>query len=199
LSGRRAARTAVVALALGVVTEVAVVMVALVDAPRIMGASEVMLIRGTAAWHGNDRSSALLRWINMETVGPLVNQGGDSGAVPAWAEPPAPADARLVRHAALAAGWPLPAVACSWTTDRLDVNFPPPIENETSGDAPKEAGRRSIAALRGDQAPTGGHGAMRILPGGFAAGAVAFALPWCAAVSLARIAIERRRGVTPRG
>jgi hypothetical protein len=199
LSGRRAARTAVVALALGVVTEVAVVMVALVDAPRIMGASEVMLIRGTAAWHGNDRSSALLRWINMETVGPLVNQGGDSGAVPAWAEPPAPADARLVRHAALAAGWPLPAVACSWTTDRSDVNFPPPIENETSGDAPKEAARRSIAALRGERAPAGGHGTTRLLAGGFAADAIALALPWFAVSWLAQSAIERRRTITPRG
>jgi hypothetical protein len=126
-----------------------------------------------------------------------VNQAGDSGSVPAWAEPPAPQDARLVRHAAFAAGWPVPALACSWTTDRSDVNFPPPVEAETSGDAPKEAARRTLAALRRDQAPSGGHGALRPIVGGFAVDAALLALPWFAVVSVAGAVRARRRALNP--
>lgn len=192
-----AARRAAVALALGAATELGIVLAALLDVPRILDADEVMLLRGSAAWHGNTRRSATLRWINLETVGPLVNQAGDSGSVPAWAEPPAPQDARLVRHAAFAAGWPVPALACSWTTDRSDVNFPPPVEAETSGDAPKEAARRTLAALRRDQAPSGGHGALRPIVGGFAVDAALLALPWFAVVSVAGAVRARRRALTP--
>jgi hypothetical protein len=199
LRARRAALTAAGAVALGTTTELGIVLVALADAPRILGAGEVMLVRGTAAWHGNERRSMLLHWANMGTVGPLVNEAGDSGSVPAWCEPPIPDDARLVRHAALAAGWPLRAVAWSWTTDRADVNFPPPTENETSGDAPKEAARRALAALRGERAPAGGHCTMTVLAAGLAADALALGLPWFAAMSVAGNAISRRRGITRPG
>ena len=173
-------------------------LVALADAPRILGAGEVMLVRGTAAWHGNERRSMLLHWANMGTVGPLVNEAGDSGSVPAWCEPPIPDDARLVRHAALAAGWPLRAVAWSWTTDRADVNFPPPVETETSGDAPKEAARRMLASIVGEAPPAGGHGTVAVLPGGLLLGSLALALPWLAA--MATVAhVRARRPVTPQG
>ena len=190
MSAAAAARTAAIAIALGATTEAVIVLVALVDPPRIISATDVVIVRGEDAWHGNERASALLRWINVETVGPLVNQGTDSGFMPAWAEPPPPPDARLVRHAALGAGWPACAVACTWTTDRADVNFPPPIEGETSGDAPKEAARRLVAALRGEREPAGGHGAVRLLPAA-ALDSVLLALPWFAAILMVR---RTRRG-----
>ena len=195
----RAVRDALVAISLGAATEVILVLVALLDVPRIPGSTEVMLVRGAAAWHGNERRTALVRWINMESIGPLLNALGDSGSVPAWAEPPVLPDARLVRHASLGAGWPIPAVTQSWTTDRTDVNFPPPIENETSGDAPREAARRMLASLRQDRAPTGGHGTTRILPSGFAVGTALLAFLWLVPVVAVRALRDRRQHVTPRG
>lgn len=194
----RAARRVAVALLLGAATEVVVIMIALLDPPRIVEASEVMLTRGTTAWHGHERASAMVRWTTMETVGPLVNPAADSGFVPRWSEPPPVADARLVRHAAFAVGWPVKAVACTWTTDRFDVNFPPPIENETSGDAPKEAARRMLAAIKHERAPAGGHGTSMVLASGLAFDAAALSLPWLAA-TMAAGALLRRRAVTRRG
>lgn len=193
-----AARTVIGAACLGAATEVALVGLALLDPPRIPDSAELLLVRGPMAWHGTERRSMTVRWVNVETAGPLVNPQADSGSVPAWAEPPAPADARLVRHAALGIGWPWPAVACSWRTDRGDVNFPPPVETETSGDAPKEAARRMLASIVGEAPPAGGHGTVAVLPGGLLLGSLALALPWLAA--MATVAhVRARRPVTPQG
>lgn len=193
-----AARTVIGAACLGAATEVALVGLALLDPPRIPDSAELLLVRGPMAWHGTERRSMTVRWVNVETAGPLVNPQADSGSVPAWAEPPAPADARLVRHAALGIGWPWPAMACSWRTDRGDVNFPPPVETETSGDAPKEAARRMLAAIVGEAPPAGGHGTVAVLPGGLLLGSLALALPWLAAMA-AVAHVRARRPVTPQG
>lgn len=190
---RRAARAAGAvagAACLGAATEAVLVGVALLDPPRIPGCSEVLLFRGSTAWHGGERRSAMVRWVSVETVGPLVNPPPDAGSVPAWAEPVTPSDARLIRHAALGVGWPWPALACTWRTDRGDVNFPPPVETETSGDAPKEAARRIRAAMTGGEPPAGGHGALAAVPGGFVLDSLVLAVPWLAVIA----GVARRRG-----
>lgn len=199
MSARTALAVLAAALPCGLLTEAALVAVALVDPPRILESRQVFLVRGTAAWHGNERRSPLLRWVNMETVGPLVNSGGaDSGDVPAWAEPAPPPDARLVRHAALGVGWPLPAIAGSWNADRSDVNFPPPVEAETSGDTPKEAARRLVGSIMHERAPAGGHGTIALIPSGIALDSLALALPWGAAIAAVR-RIRRGSRVTRPG
>lgn len=193
-----AARRVFAAACLGAATEGALVGLALLEPARIPEASELLLVRGAVAWHGAERRSPVVRWVNVETAGPLVNLQADSGSVPPWAEPAAPADARLIRHAALGVGWPWPAIACTWRTDRGDVNFPPPVETETSGDAPKEAARRMVAAITGDAPPAGGHGAVTVLAGGMLLDSLALAVPWFAAVA-AVARLRAGRAVTPRG
>ena len=192
MTGRGAIALALGAALLGAISEVTIVVVALLDPPRMPGPSALFLIRGSVAWHGNERRSALLRWCNLESVAELVNPVPDSGEVPAWAEPGPPTKGGPVRTAALGVGWPMPALAWRWRTDRGDVNFPPPIEAETSGDSPKEAAKRVRAAIAGDVAPAGGHGEMKVLAGGLAADALVLGAP-CFAV-LAAIAGQRGRG-----
>ena len=108
MSGRRRAFEASVALALGAASAVATVPLARMTMTAITDSTEVFLVRGTAAWSGTERRSAMIRWINVETVGPLVSESARIGEVPDWAEPAPPADARPVRAAALGIGWPLP-------------------------------------------------------------------------------------------
>ena len=99
MGGRRRAVEACVALALGVASAVATVPLARMTMTTITESTEVFLVRGTAAWSGTERRSAMIRWINVETVGPLVNESARIGEVPDWAEPVAADDARLVRAA----------------------------------------------------------------------------------------------------
>jgi len=144
MSGRRRAFEACVALALGAASAAATVPLARMTMTAITESTEVFLVRGTAAWSGTERRSAMIRWINVETVGPLVNESARIGEVPGWAEPAPPTDARPVRAAALGIGWPLPLIAAEWRADRSDEGFPPSAERDTSGESPKEAMRRTL-------------------------------------------------------
>jgi hypothetical protein len=110
----------------------------------ITDSTDVFLVRGIAVWIGTERHSSMIRWINVETVGPLVSESARIGEVPDWAEPAPPGDTRLVRAAAVGIGWPLPLLAAKWRADRGDEVFPPPAERDTSGESPKEAVRRTL-------------------------------------------------------
>jgi hypothetical protein len=180
VSGARVAA----ALALGVTTAAATVPIARMTMTAVHGCADVLLVRGTAAWQGSERRSAMIRWINVETVGPLVTESTHFGEVPEWAEPAPPPDARLVRAAAVAVGWPLPVVAAAWRADRGDEGFPPPSEYDTSGNSPKEAVRR---LLDGDPKAT----RTLLLPGALA-DSLFFAVAWYGVIA-AVAGIARRR------
>jgi hypothetical protein len=193
MSGRRRAFEASVALALGAASAVATVPLARMTMTAITDSTEVFLVRGTAAWSGTERRSAMIRWINVETVGPLVSESARIGEVPDWAEPAQPADVRLVRAAAVGIGWPLPLIAAAWRADRGDEVFPPPAERDTSGESPKEAVRRT---LDGDPKAT-----RTLLVPQAIADAVLLALPWWLLLRGISWVQARRfaRGVTPPG
>ena len=144
MSGRRRVLEACVALALGVASAGATVLLARMTMTTIKDSTEVFLVRGNAGWTGTERRSSMIRWINMETVGPLVSESTRIGDVPGWAEPDPPGDVRLVRAAAVGIGWPLPLMSAQWRADRGDEVFPPPAERDTSGEIPKEAVRRAV-------------------------------------------------------
>jgi hypothetical protein len=144
MSGRRRVFEASVALALGAASAVATVPLARMTMTTITDSTDVFLVRGTAVWIGTERHSSMIRWINVETVGPLVSESARIGEVPDWAEPAPPGDTRLVRAAAVGIGWPLPLLAAKWRADRGDEVFPPPAERDTSGESPKEAVRRTL-------------------------------------------------------
>jgi len=137
-------RRLLLALLLGAVSAVATVPYAQMTMSAIQQSTDVLLLRGTTAWSGSERRSACIRWINVETVGPLVNASEPSGIVPGWAEPAPPIDGGHVRAAAVGIGWPLPVITASWRADRGDEGFPPPAERDTSGESPKEAVRRVL-------------------------------------------------------
>ena len=137
-------RRLLLALLLGAVSAVATVPYAQMTMSAIQQSTDVLLLRGTTAWSGSERRSACIRWINVETVGPLVNTSEPSGMVPGWAEPAPPIDGGHVRAAAVGIGWPLPVITASWRADRGDEGFPPPAERDTSGESPKEAVRRVL-------------------------------------------------------
>lgn len=178
--------------ALGAITTLAQLPLALWTMGPLPRASDFPLIRGGDVWRVVERRGALVHWVNLESDERLLNPQPDDGAVPAWAEPHARPDERLTRTAAVAVGWPMAMVACRWTTARNDVNFPPPATNDDSGWAPKDAVRR---LWEGD--PTGTRAVM-------AAGtAIDLAVAGCAWFGLIAggAALRRRlRGaVTPRG
>ena len=159
----------------------------------ITDSTEVFLVRGNAAWSGTERRSAMIRWINVESVGPLVSESTRIGEVPDWAEPAAADDARLVRAAAVGIGWPLPLIAAAWRAERGDEVFPPPAERDTSGESPKEAVRRT---LDGDPKAT-----RTLLVPQAIADAVLLALPWWLLLRGISWTRARRfaRAVTPPG
>lgn len=161
--------TVLAAILLGAASTAGVVVFARVSMSGIPESTEVLLLRGGDAWHGSERGTALIRWINVETVGPLV-AAARWGDVPQWAEPGSADGARHVRVAAVAVGWPLPAVAARWRAERADEGFPPPAERETSGDAPKEAMRRLFGSDP--------HADRSILWTGTAIDALALGVPW---------------------
>ena len=144
MSGRRRVFEASVALALGAASAVATVPLARMTMTTITDSTDVFLVRGIAVWIGTERHSSMIRWINVETVSPLVSESVRIGEVPDWAEPAPPGDTRLVRAAAVGIGWPLPLLAAKWRADRGDEVFPPPAERDTSGESPKEAVRRTL-------------------------------------------------------
>ena len=193
MSGRRSAFEACAALALGAASAAATVPIARMTMTAITDSTEVFLVRGNAAWSGTERRSAMIRWINVETVGPLMNESPRIGEVPDWAEPAPPTDVRLVRAAAVGIGWPLPLIAAEWRADRGDEVFPPPAERDTSGESPKEAVRRT---LDGDPKAT----RTLLLPQAIA-DAVLLAFPWW--LLLRGVSWMRARrsalAVTPRG
>lgn len=173
------------ALAFGAAGAASAVLLARLTVANVPGSREVLLLRGHDAWHGSERRSALVRWINLETVGPMVGSA-EEGHVPRWAEPGAADGARHVRVAAVAVGWPLPAVTARWRADREDQAFPAPAERETSGDAPKEAVRRLFGEdLRAERAMLWPEAAADVL---------AFALPCWAVLHFA----SRRRAALSR-
>ncbi len=181
-----------IALLLGCVTSIAIVPIASWGMGKVPRASEVMLVRNGRVWHGIERRTVLVRWINLEQVTHLVNDRPDEGVVPDWAEPAPPPDMRLRRAAALGVGWPFPVVAAEWTADRLDEGFPPSAFNEESGYAPKDALRR---LLDGDQKAT-----RTVMVPQLALDTLVLALPWLVVVWALRGAIARARGgVTPPG
>lgn len=146
------------------------------------------LIRGGTVWHVVERHAGAVHWVNLESGERLVNVLPDDGHVPTWAEPAPRADERLTRTAAVAVGWPLPAVTCRWTTVRNDANFPPPATNDDSGWAPKDAVRR---LWEGD--PTGER-AIRTM--GAAVDAAVASAAWFALIGAGRAVRRRvRRGV----
>lgn len=193
MSGRRRAFEACVALALGAASAATTVPLARMTMTSITDSTEVFLVRGNAAWSGTERRSAMIRWINVESVGPLVTESARIGEVPEWAEPAPADDARLVRAAAVGIGWPFPLIAAAWRADRGDEVFPPPAERDTSGESPKEAVRRT---LDGDPKAT-----RTLLVPEALADAVLLAFPWW--LLLRGIAWMRARrfasAITPRG
>jgi len=161
---------AAIGLMLGAISAAATVPYAQMTMSAIHESTDVLLLRGTAAWSGSERRSACIQWINVETVGPLMNPSERNGVVPEWAEPAPPLGAGHVRAAAVGIGWPFPVVTASWRAERDDEGFPPPAERDTSGESPKEAVRRTIS---GDS-----HAVRRILFPQAALVAVIWALPW---------------------
>ena len=171
-------------LALGVATAAATVPLARMTMTAVRGCADVLLVRERTVWQGSERRSAMIRWINVETVGPLVTESPRTGEVPAWAEPAPPPDARLVRAAAVAVGWPFPVVAAAWRADRGDEGFPPPSEYDTSGNSPKEAVRR---LLDGDPKAT----RALLLPEALA-DSLFFAAAWYGAIAAVAGIVRRR-------
>lgn len=184
---------------LGAVCELAVVAWNLSDPPRIDGWQERMAVRGgTDLWVGGERSTAAVRWINLETVGPLVAAAASElDDVPWWMPLPQGVGAMHVRSAAVGVGWPFRAVGMRWVADRSDLGFPPPAEKESSGDAPKEALRRLRDSLLGGgpAMPTDRSGAVWLDWGAAFADAALLGVPWYALGEFWR---ARRRPVTPR-
>lgn len=144
MSRRMHRRRVLIALLLGAVSAVATVPYAQMTMSTIHESTDVLLLRGTTVWSGSERRSACIRWINVETVGPLVNASEVIGVVPRWAEPTPPSNGVHTRAAAVGIGWPLPVVTATWRADRSDEGFPPPAERDTSGESPKEAVRRVL-------------------------------------------------------
>ena len=198
MSRRPSLQGLAIGLLLGAGTEAALVGWALMDPARIDAGTEVMAVRGEAdAWFGGERSSGLVHWINVESIGPLVSGGGvASDALPSWMPLPAEVGARHVRVAAVGVGWPLRAVGMRWAADRSDQGFPPPAEKESSGDAPKEAVRRLRDAMLGGGAGVIGAGEAWIDWTAAVSDAALLGVPWYAIIGWLR---ARRRGVTPRG
>lgn len=198
MSRRPSLHRLVVGLVLGTGTEAALVGWALIDPARIDGWTEVLAVRGEAdAWLGGERSSPLVRWINVESIGPLVAGGAvTSDALPSWMALPAGVGARHVRVAAVGVGWPLRAVGMRWVADRSDEGFPPPAEKESSGDAPKEATRRLRDAVMGEGATGANAGEPWFDWTAAVSDAALLGIPWYAVAEWLR---ARRRGVTPRG
>lgn len=178
------------AMLLGAASTAGVILAARMSMSGIPGSTEVLLLREGDAWHGSERRTALIRWINVETVGPLVT-GARWGDVPPWAEPGRADGARHVRFAAVAVGWPFPAVAARWRAERADEGFPPPAERETSGDAPKEAMRRLFGSDP--------HASRSILWAGTTIDALVLAAPWWLVLRFVSRRRAARATVTPRG
>ena len=170
MSRRMTGRRVLAALLLGAASAVATVPYAQMTMSAIHESTDVLLLRGTTAWSGSERRSACIRWINVETVGPLVNASEVIGVVPEWAEPAPPIEGVHVRAAAVGIGWPLPVITAVWRADRGDEGFPPPAERDTSGESPKEAVRRVL----GDDP----HASRRVMLPHALFDAVVLALPW---------------------
>ena len=184
------------AMALGAAGEAALLGWALLDPARVEAWDEVLVLRpGGDAWLGCRRSTALVEWINVESVGPVVSEPqAAADAAPWWLPLPA-AGPRHVWVAAVGVGWPLRTVGVRWEADRSDLGFPPPAEKDTSGDAPKEALRRLRDAVTGAGDEPAGAGQAWIDWAAACANAAVLSMPWLA-IAVARRA---RRGVTPRG
>jgi hypothetical protein len=203
----RAALAIAGSVAAGAATELSLVLAAVLVPPRIVESSEVLAIRDGTVWHGSERRSPLLHWVNAESAASLVNRDGPEGSLPPWAEPAAvDAPGGYERHGALALGWPLRFVGMRWSAQDSSRGFPPPAEVETSGDAPKEASRLMAAAWLGDPPPAGGHGEGFVLWGSLLADIALLAVPWfAAAAAIAGMRAGRARAaaraatVTPRG
>ena len=191
-SGRRRGRgpflRLLLAALLGAITAAAIVPVAWWSMKGLPINDDYFIVRGAQVWTGLGRRDAVVRWINLESVARLVNDRASDGELPAWAEPPVPADERTVRFGAVAAGWPLPVVTAQWTAVQLTEYFPPLASNEDSGFAPRDALTR---IFNGDP-----HATVRWHAGAFAANAVALAIGWFVVVELAW-ALRPRRRVTP--
>jgi hypothetical protein len=186
--GRGARWRLLLAMLLGLATAAAIVPVTWWSMKGLPITADHFVVRGAHVWTGLERRSAVVRWINLESVARLVNDRAPEGELPAWAEPPAPADERTVRFGAVAAGWPLPVVTGTWTAIQLTEYFPPLASNEDSGFAPRDALTR---IFEGDP-----HATVRWHLGAFAADAVALAIGWFVAIELAW-ALRPRRRVTP--
>ena len=177
---------------LGAATALAQLPLALWTMGPLPRTADFALLRGGCVWHAVERRGALVHWVNLESDERLVNAVPDDGIVPAWAEPAPRTDERLTRTATVAVGWPLPMVACRWTTARNDVNFPPPATNDDSGWAPKDALRR---LWEGDPA-----GLRTVLLAGAAVDAAVAAAAWFGSFRLGAALRRRlRRGVTRPG
>ncbi len=123
-------------------------------------------------------------WVNaMRSSGPLLGEAPEDFRPPAWAfelwgpVEDLPANTRM---AALAGGFPLPAMGRGWITTDVREIFPPAADMDLTG---------SIMDMGRDRLGSGGWSAIRLLPGGLAVDAV----PW-AAISL--WLMRRRSGVS---
>ena len=185
---------------LGAGCELGVVAWTLSDPPRIEAWQERMVVHGgTDLWVGGERSSASVRWVNLETMGPLVETAAsEMDSMPWWMPLPDGVGAMHVRAAAIGVGWPFKALGMQWVADRSDLGFPPPAEKESSGEAPKEALRRLRDALIGDGAAPASirSGLVWMDWQAILADAALLGVPWYALGELWR---ARRRTVTPRG
>jgi hypothetical protein len=189
----RAAWSILGAAALGAASALAVAPIALWDMGPLPRTATGIVVRDGWVWHVVERSNSMVRWVNLETEDRLVDAQPDDGVLPWWAEPGPRNDLRATRTATVVVGWPLPAMACRWSTGRNDANFPPPATNDDSGWAPKDAVRRMVT---GDPA-----GARSVLLPQFAVDALVLGCGWAALAALLRRGVRRlaRRGVTPPG
>jgi hypothetical protein len=179
----RTAWTIAAAAVLGAVSALAVAPAVLWTMGPLPRTATGIVVREGWVWHVVERQDAAVHWVNVETEDRLVNAVPDDGALPWWAEPGPRQDLRATRTAAVTVGWPLPAIACRWSTARNDVNFPPPATNDDSGWAPKDAMRRLV---EGDPA-----GTRMLLAPQFAIDALVLGCGW--GVVLAATAHLRRR------
>lgn len=179
---------AFIALLLGCASSVALVPMAGWTTGAVRPAQDLMLIRAGRVWTGLERQSMLVHWVNLETSAPLVNERADDGTIPVWAEPDPVADVRPIRSAAVAVGWPLPIVAASWRTSRLDQIFPPLASNEESGFAPKDALRRLL------ERDPNAH--FQWLPSGWLIDTLVHAMCWFVLLEITATVLRARR-VTP--
>ncbi|MGA1265995.1 MAG: hypothetical protein ACO32J_02310 [Phycisphaerales bacterium] len=146
--------------------------------------TETWFERGRRPWIVAQHQGLGTWWVNASrSHAPLLGQVPEDFRPPSWALQcwgPLDASPEGARAAALAGGWPLPALARGWVVHDAKAMFPASAEFDVSG-AIMDAARERM----GDS----GWRDLRLLPGGL----LVDALPW-AAVTLWLLRRRTRRG-----